>query len=119
MARSAVGGVDMAIAPRLTLAGEAAYLPYVKFTGTDDHVLRSLLSPEDGEGTGVQLEAMLSYAVTDKLSLGIGGRYWSMWTTRGDVNFGGTGAIIPMRYAAEQAHFLVQGSYQFGARPSP
>jgi hypothetical protein len=37
-----------------------------------------------------------------------------MWTTSGDTNFGGTGEIIPMRYAAEQAHLLVQGSYKFG-----
>jgi hypothetical protein len=80
-------------------------------------VLRDLLSPEDGEGIGVQLEAMLSYAVTDAFSLGIGGRYWSMWTTSGDVNFGGTGVIVPMRYAAEQAHLLVQGSYKFGFNP--
>jgi opacity protein-like surface antigen len=104
---------QFAIAPRLTLAGEAAYLPYVKFSGTDDHVLRSLLSPEDGHGIGVQLEAMLTYAITDALSVGVGGRYWSMWTTSGTTNFGGTGTYIPMRYAAEQAHLLVQGSYKF------
>jgi hypothetical protein len=30
------------------------------------------------------------------------------------VEFGGTGTIIAMRYAAEQAHLLVQGSYKFG-----
>ena len=105
---------EAAIAQRVTLAADAAYLPYVKFKGTDDHLLRNLVSPEDGEGMGVQLEAMLSYAVTDALSLGVGGRYWSMWTTHGDVNFGGTGEIIPMRYAVEQAHLLVQGSYKFG-----
>jgi opacity protein-like surface antigen/outer membrane protease len=106
---------DMIIAPRLTLSGEAAYLPYVRFTGTDDHLLRSLVSPEEGEGVGLQLEATLSYAVTEALSVGVGGRYLSMWTTEGTVNFGGTGEIIAMRYAAEQAHLLVQGSYRFGA----
>jgi outer membrane protease len=105
---------DLVIAPRLTLTGEAAYLPYVDFTGLDNHVLRSLVSPQQGEGTGLQLEAMLSYAVTEALSVGVGGRYWSMWTTDGTVNFGGTGEIIAMRYAAEQAHFLVQGAYKFG-----
>jgi len=42
------------------------------------------------------------------------GFYLGYWTTSGDVNFGGTGTIIPMRYAAEQAHLLVQGSYKFG-----
>ena len=109
--------VDVALAPRLSLTGDAAYLPYVTFKGTDDHILRNLVSPEDGEGIGVQLEATLSYAVTDAFSLGIGGRYWSMWTTSGDVNFGGTGTIIPMRYAAEQAHLLVQGPYKFGFNP--
>ena len=107
--------VEAAIAPRVTLSGEAAYLPYAKFKGTDDHLLRDLVSPEEGHGTGVQLEARLSYAVTDALEIGIGGRYWSMWTTSGNVNFGGEGVIVPMRYAAEQAQLLVQGSYKFGA----
>jgi hypothetical protein len=86
----------------------------VQFEGTDDHVLRDLLSPEDGSGMGVQLEAMLSSDLTQRFSLGVGGRYWSLWTTDGTVDFGGTGTIIAMRYAAEQAHLLVQGSYKFG-----
>jgi opacity protein-like surface antigen len=104
--------VDVQLVPRLSLSGEAAYLPHVRFTGTDNHVLRSLVSPESGDGFGVQLEAMLSYAVTDALSIGVGGRYWSMRTTKGDVDFGGE-VVVPMRYAAEQAHLLVQGSYKF------
>lgn len=108
---------NVAVAERITLDGEAAYLPYVSFTGTDDHILRNLLSPEDGEGTGVQLEATVSYALTDAFSVGVGGRYWAMWTTSGTVNFGGTGLIIPMRYASEQAQLLVQGTYRFGRAP--
>jgi hypothetical protein len=108
---------DVMLASRLSLTGDAAYLPYVKFKGTDDHILRNLVSPEDGEGIRVQLEATLSYAVTDAVSLGIGVRYWSVWTTNGTVSFGGTSTIIPMRYAAEQAHLLVQGSYKFGFNP--
>jgi hypothetical protein len=67
---------------------------------------RLLVSPQEGEGTGLQLEATLSYAVTEALSVGVGGRYWSMLTT--------DGTVVAMRYAAEQAHFLVQGSYKFG-----
>jgi len=105
--------VDVTLAPRLTLSGEAAYLPYVRFTGTDDHVLRELVSPESGNGVGVQLEATLSYALTDAFSLGVGGRYWAMRTTSGNVNFGGEGEIVPMRYVAEQAQVLVQGTYKF------
>jgi len=106
--------VDLALAPRLKLKGDVAYLAHVSFKDVDNHHLRSLISPGGGTGTGVQLEAVLSYAVTDALSLGIGGRYWSMWTTNGYTDFGGTGTdIIPMRYAAEQAAILVQGSYTF------
>jgi opacity protein-like surface antigen len=109
--------VDFALAPRLTLSGEAAYLPFVSFAGTDDHILRGLLSPEDGQGIGVQLEAMLTYAITDAWSVGVGGRYWAMWTTSGDVNFGGTGQFVPMEYRVEQAAVLVQGTYRFGTAP--
>jgi opacity protein-like surface antigen len=111
--------VEVPLIQRLSLDAEAAYLPYVSFTGTDDHVLRRLVSPEEGNGIGMQLEAMLSYAVTDALSVGVGGRYWAMWTTSGNVNFGGTGVFVPMRYAAEQAHLLIEGSYKFDAMPSP
>lgn len=105
--------IDVQILPGLTLSADAAYLPYVRFEGTDDHILRSLLSPEWADGTGAQLELALSYAVTDQLRVGVGGRYWSMWTSDGWVNFGGTGALVPMRYSVEQAALLVQGSYTF------
>jgi hypothetical protein len=104
--------VDFLIAPGLTLSADAAYLPYVHLRGTDDHVLRTILSPEWANGTGAQLELILSYAVTDQLNVGVGGRYWTMWTSDGWVNFGGQ-QLVPMRYAVEQAAVLVQGSYTF------
>jgi opacity protein-like surface antigen len=70
---------------RVTLTGDAAYLPYVSFTGVDNHLLRtdqtSTISPESGQGQGVQLEAILAYAVTPQLNVGAGGRYWAMWAT--------------------------------------
>ncbi len=103
---------DMQIVPRLTLSADAAYLPYVRFEGVDDHVLRTILSPEWANGTGAQLELILSYAVTDQFRVGVGGRYWSMWTKDGWVNFGGQ-VLVPMRYSVEQAALLVQGSYTF------
>jgi opacity protein-like surface antigen len=110
--------VDLSLTRRISFNGDFAYLPYVQFRGTDDHVLRDLVSPEKGDGVGFQLEATLSYALTDAFSLGVGGRYWSMWTRTGDVNFGGQGPIIPMRYASEQADVMVQATYRFGAKPS-
>jgi len=84
------------------------------FDGTDNHVLRALVSPEDGHGRGAQLDLTISYAVTDQFGLGVGGRYWTMSTTSGETNFGGLGIIIPQKFAAEQAAFMLQGSYKFG-----
>ena len=107
-------GVDFFVLPRVKVGADAAYLPYVWFDGTDNHVLRTLVSPEDGHGQGVQVDLMVSYAFTDQFSLGVGGRYWAMWTTSGEANFGGSGLIIPQRIAVEQAAVLVQGSYKFG-----
>ncbi len=103
---------DLQIFPGVTLSADAAYLPYLRLTGTDDHVLRDLLSPERANGTGTQLELILKYAVTEQLSIGIGGRYWAMWTPDGIVDFGGE-EIVPMRFNVEQAALLFQGSYTF------
>jgi opacity protein-like surface antigen/outer membrane protease len=105
---------DFKVLPGVRVSADAAYLPYVWFDGTDNHVLRALVSPEDGHGQGVQLDLTLSFALTDQFSVGVGGRYWAMWTTSGDTNFGGTGIIIPQRFAAEQAAVTVQASYKFG-----
>jgi len=73
---------EIMITDRVKLGADVAYLPYVQFNGTDDHVLRALTIQEAGTGTGVQLESILSYLITDQFSLGVGGRYWSMWTTK-------------------------------------
>jgi opacity protein-like surface antigen/outer membrane protease len=104
--------VDFEIVPGITVSADAAYLPYVRFDGVDDHILRSLVSPEWANGTGTQLELIVSYALTDTFKLGVGGRYWAMWTADGMVNFGGQ-ELVPMRYSVEQAALLVQGSYTF------
>jgi len=103
---------DIEVFPGLTLSADAAYLPYVHFDGVDDHLLRSLISPESANGTGAQIELSLKYALTNRLSIGVGGRYWTMWTSDGTVDFGGE-ELVPMRYAVEQAALLVQGSYTF------
>ncbi len=108
---------DIQIVPGLTLTADAAYLPYVRINGVDDHVLRALLSPEWANGTGAQLELILAYAVTDQLKIGVGGRYWNMWTDSGTVNFGGDGILVPMRFSVEQAALLFQGSISFNSEP--
>ena len=39
--------------------------------------------PQTGTSRGVQTELILTYLVTENIKLGIGGRYWAMWTTSG------------------------------------
>lgn len=105
--------IDTYLTPSLKLSGDIAYLPYVKVDAVNHHVLKSVISPEWGHGTGAQLEAILSYAMTEQISVGVGGRYWSMWTTSGATN---KGTILPMRFSAEQAALLLQASYRFGTQ---
>jgi opacity protein-like surface antigen len=108
---------DLQVAPDLTLTADAAYLPYVRINGVDDHLLRALVSPEQANGTGAQLELILAYAITDQLKIGVGGRYWTMWTDSGTVDFGGNGTYVPMRFSVEQAALLMQGSLNFDSAP--
>ena len=78
------------------LSGEAAVLPFVKLSGTDSHWLRICDTtgcftggiPEDGTGWGYQLEAMLDYTLANRVTVGIGGRYWHM-QTKGTTHFEG------------------------------
>jgi hypothetical protein len=80
---------DIPLADRWRLNVEAAWLPYVWFSGTDNHLLRPDLpvpTPQDGQGWGYQLEAMISYRFNDAITLGVGGRYWRM-QSQGSADF--------------------------------
>jgi opacity protein-like surface antigen len=103
---------------RLKLAVDAAYLPYLVFNGLDYHFRNPVLQlPASSHGgQGAQVEALLSYYVTDRFAVGVGGRYWTMWTTNGQfVNNGAPSAPRYYRAAFEQAGAFVQASYTFGA----
>jgi opacity protein-like surface antigen len=106
---------ELMMADRLKLEADIAFLPYVRFSGTDNHVLEALTIQESGVGTGVQLEGALSYMITDQLSLGLGGRYWSMWTNSAAIaDF--AGAACPCQTQPAKATLygvFVQASYQF------
>ena len=81
-------GLDakIALGDRFSLNLDAAWLPYVKLNGTDSHWLRIGTSPgdftgavpDDGQGSGYQLEAAIAYAVNPNVSFAVGARYWRM-----------------------------------------
>jgi opacity protein-like surface antigen len=112
---------EMMLADRVKLGGEVAYLPFVHFEGLDNTFRIPLLQlpGTSNGGHGVQAEALLSYYVTDRLSFGVGGRYWGLWTT--DGQFFGTPPGPPRFYRAafEQAGVFVQTAYLFGGDDAP
>jgi opacity protein-like surface antigen/outer membrane protease len=124
--RIGVAGETMLI-NRLALSADVAYLPYVSFSGVDNHFFGNTgqiasINPEgSSKGAGVQLEAMLSYYVTSQFSVGVGGRFWSLWTTEGQSNrtVDDGAPITPtspqiFKGAVEQAGVFLQAAYRFG-----
>ncbi|MGL3104417.1 outer membrane beta-barrel protein [Bradyrhizobium sp. BR 1432] len=73
---------------RWRLSADVAYLPWTGFKGRDYHLLRPKTTFDEQRGNGggeVQIEGVLSYFLTQNISVGVGGRYWAMWTKkRGD-----------------------------------
>jgi opacity protein-like surface antigen/outer membrane protease len=105
---------EVMVADNVKLSGDVAYLPYVRFTGVDNHWLRALVIDESGNGRGVQVEGILSYYVTPELSIGAGGRYWAVWTRTGSDAFNGVLINRNDTYRAERYGAFVQASYKFG-----
>lgn len=108
---------DIPLADRWRLDVEGAFLPYVWFSGTDNHLLRpDLPLPifETGHGWGYQLEALLTYQIDDAISVGVGGRYWHL-KSQGDSHFEDVGGFPqPLDFKADIYGVFVQGSYRFG-----
>jgi hypothetical protein len=125
-------GLDakIALGDRFSLNLDAAWLPYVKLKGADTHWLRigdypgafTGPIPEDGKGTGYQLEAVLSYALNKDVSFALGARYWRM-ETDGNTHFenhvvGFTAFPQPVEWKVESLSVFVQGSFKFGPYPT-
>jgi opacity protein-like surface antigen/outer membrane protease len=117
---------------RWGINGDVAYLPYGQYSGLDTHWQRVPVAfyPQSGTSQGVQAELIVTYLLTDSLELGIGGRYWAMWTTTGTQNcYGGcdnspTGAgqfsrgpLNPYSASTERFGGFVQASYRFNTFP--
>jgi hypothetical protein len=123
-------GVDAAVEiNRLKFSVDAAWLPYAWLDGADTHWLRVGNSPgdftgpvpEDGKGWGYQLEAVISYRLTDWINIGVGGRYWHV-ESDGHTHFEGhvVGAnALPqvVKWQSDSYGVFLQGSFRLGPYP--
>ncbi len=113
---------EFALTDRLKLSVDAAWLPYTHFDGMDHHwnFTPTKIFPLSGKGDGAQIDAILSYNITDRFSLGVGGRYWTFKTADAKYscqNCNGAGTSLaaqPAKANAEEYGLLLQGSYKFG-----
>jgi hypothetical protein len=111
----------------LKLSAEVAWLPYVQVVSQDTHWLRLGSQPGDiagpiperGGGSGVQLEAIMSYQVSERVTLGLGARYWHL-QTRGNTDFESvivgvsSPAEQPLNFSTTRMGGFAQGAYKFG-----
>jgi opacity protein-like surface antigen len=110
---------DVTLLPGLRLNTDAAFLPYTQLRGVDTHWLRTDVSnqtsTETGHGNGVQLDAILSYYITPAFNVGVGGRYWAMWTTDNAYtnSFGTPCPCQTLPAKTDRYGLLVQADYQF------
>lgn len=110
---------DVMLTDRIKLAVDAAWLPYANVGGSvDNHWLRAGVNPlpDQGHGSGYQLEAVLSYLVTDRISVGAGARYWN-------ISANGTAiwpnVLEPTKVYVDRTMVFGQVSYAFGSPAAP
>nr|WP_307724535.1 hypothetical protein [Bradyrhizobium japonicum] len=109
------------LSERWRLNTDVAYLSWTDFKGRDHHLLRDETTFDEQRGNGgggVQVEGVLSYFFTKNFSVGVGGRYWSMWTKkRGDSLCSSSGCVgdpaIFAKYSMERWGTFFQASYKF------
>ncbi|MGY3440016.1 outer membrane beta-barrel protein [Bradyrhizobium sp. USDA 4473] len=108
---------------RWRLNADVAYLPWTDFKGRDNHLLRpttTFIDQRGHGGGGVQVEGVLSYFITNNFSVGVGGRYWAMWTQKDSeekcTGCGGPGNISGIqfsKFSMERWGTFFQASYRF------
>jgi hypothetical protein len=109
------------VTDRLKLSADAAWLPWISYGGYDNHWARPDINPmkdRDGKGNnGWQLQAVASYRVTDRMSVGMGVRHMEM-RAKGNVVFPGN---VPSatKLSTQRTTFFLQASYAIGGSKAP
>lgn len=91
----------------LTLTIDAAYAR-VRQNAVDIHFFTLGATPSNGWGHGLELEALISYQLTNTFNVGVGGRWWHYQTSLNDNN------NQLLEYKTDRYGVFVQGSMKFG-----
>lgn len=110
-----VGLVGEARYDRFKLSLEGAYLPVVAMNAFDRHWLRPDINPlpQRASGDGYFLEGVVSYDLTRTISVGVGGRYWSLNAESGKTKFPFIPAS-PTKFTSDRYGAFAQISYKIG-----
>lgn len=113
--RVGLGG-EFNVTDHISLVGQAAWLPFSRLEAVDNHWLRSDINPmkESAIGhQGYQLEAIASYKLTDRVSVGVGARHWS-FSGSGHTKFPTATNQSPLTFSSNRSSIFAQLSYAFG-----
>jgi hypothetical protein len=106
---------------RWSISGEVAFVPYAWMTNDDSHLLRADLGPvpnirtQGWRGMGGEAEAFVNYKVLPHFEIGVGARYWGLFTQAGSVEFGPTfGPDFPLtKFSTQRYGVLLQAKATF------
>lgn len=115
------GDARIEITDRWSVSGEVAFIPYAWMTNQDSHLLRTDLGPTPNvithgwRGMGAEAEAFVNYKVLPHFELGVGARYWGIFTQAGSVDFGPTfGPDFPLtKFSTQRYGVLLQAKATF------
>jgi len=87
------GEAKIRLYDRWTVDSEIAIVPYARLSNDDSHLLRGDLGPVPNVLTranafGAEAEIFFNYAVLRNFEVGLGARYWGMFTKSGSIVFG-------------------------------
>lgn len=90
------GDAKIQLYDRWTVSVDLAVVPYARVINNDSHLLRTDLGPTPNiitngwTGMGGEAEAFVHYKLLPHFELGVGARYWGLFTNAGSVQFGPT-----------------------------
>ena len=88
------GDAKIELYDRWTISVDVAVVPYARVINNDSHLLRTDLGPTPNiitngwTGVGGEADAFIHYKVLPHFELGVGARYWGLFTNTGSVQFG-------------------------------